>query len=281
MNEVGLGKALQLARLSKGLTQQQLCQRANLSYSTLAKIERGAIKSPSVFTIQKIATSLGLELSDILDNVSGIDTHKTKKTSKSGIKFVYFDVNGCLVRFYHRAFARIAYQFSISSEDVETAFWHFNDAVCSGEMSLEDFNKKLSEKLNIDQINFKDFYMDSVEAMPGMIELINQVSVDYEIGLISDSMPGFIKSLTQKNLIPSVDYKSVVDSSEVKALKPEKKIFQIAESMSGFKGNDVLLIDDSRSNLAAADKLGWHVIWFNGTDPKDSINRIKTALELG
>ena len=51
--------------------------------------------------------------------------------------------------------------------------------------------------------------------------------------------------------------------------------------MSGFKGNDVLLIDDSRSNLAAADKLGWHVIWFNGTDPKDSINRIKTALELG
>ena len=45
MNEVGLGKALQLARLSKGLTQQQLCQRADLSYSTLAKIERGAIKA--------------------------------------------------------------------------------------------------------------------------------------------------------------------------------------------------------------------------------------------
>ena len=62
MNEVGLGKALQLARLSKGLTQQQLCQRADLSYSTLAKIERGAIKAPSIFTIEKIASTLGIEL---------------------------------------------------------------------------------------------------------------------------------------------------------------------------------------------------------------------------
>ena len=280
MNEVGLGRALQLARLSKGLTQQQLCQRADLSYSTLAKIERGAIKSPSIFTIQKISSTLGIELSDILGNVSGIQPKSLKKTSKSGIKFVYFDINGCLVRFYHRAFTKIAYQFAVSSEEVETVFWHYNDAVCSGEMSLNEFNKKLSDHLKIEPINFKDFYMDSVEVMPGMIELVNQVSVDYEVGLISDAMPGFINTLLEKKMIANTNYKSIVDSSVVKSLKPELKIFQIAEKMSGASGNETLLIDDSRSNLAAADKLGWHVIWFNDTDSKDSIARIKTALEL-
>jgi len=280
MNEVGLGRALQLARLSKGLTQQQLCQRADLSYSTLAKIERGAIKSPSIFTIQKISSTLGIELSDILGNVSGIQPKSLKKTSKSGIKFVYFDINGCLVRFYHRAFTNIAYQFAVSSEEVETVFWHYNDAVCSGEMSLNEFNKKLSDHLKIEPINFKDFYMDSVEVMPGMIELVNQVSVDYEVGLISDAMPGFINTLLEKKMIANTNYKSIVDSSVVKSLKPELKIFQIAETMSGASGNETLLIDDSRSNLAAADKLGWHVIWFNDTDSKDSIARIKTALEL-
>jgi HAD superfamily hydrolase (TIGR01509 family) len=280
MNEVGLGRALQLARLSKGLTQQQLCQRADLSYSTLAKIERGAIKSPSIFTIQKISSTLGIELSDILGNVSGIQPKSLKKTSKSGIKFVYFDINGCLVRFYHRAFTNIAYQFAVSSEEVETVFWHYNDAVCSGEMSLNEFNKKLSDHLKIEPINFKDFYMDSVEVMPGMIELVNQVSVDYEVGLISDAMPGFINTLLEKKMIANTNYKSIVDSSVVKSLKPELKIFQIAEKMSGASGNETLLIDDSRSNLAAADKLGWHVIWFNDTDSKDSIARIKTALEL-
>ena len=280
MNEVGLGRALQLARLSKGLTQQQLCQRADLSYSTLAKIERGAIKSPSIFTIQKISSTLGIELSDILGNVSGIQPKSQKKTSKSGIKFVYFDINGCLVRFYHRAFTKIAYQFAVSSEEVETVFWHYNDAVCSGEMSLNEFNKKLSDHLKIEPINFKDFYMDSVEVMPGMIELVNQVSVDYEVGLISDAMPGFINTLLEKKMIANTNYKSIVDSSVVKSLKPELKIFQIAEKMSGASGNETLLIDDSRSNLTAADKLGWHVIWFNDTDSKDSIARIKTALEL-
>jgi len=280
MNEVGLGQALQLARLSKGLTQQQLCQRANLSYSTLAKIERGAIKAPSIFTIQKIANSLGLELSEILGNVSGIQGKPAKKTSKSGIKFVYFDINGCLVRYYHRAFTKIAYQFAISSEAVETAFWHYNDAVCSGEISLDEFNKKLSEHLGIGQINFKDYYMDSVEAMPGMNELVGQISTDYQIGLISDIMPGFIDSLSAKNLIANVEFDAIVDSSVVKALKPELKMFQIAEKMAGVSAKEILLIDDSRNNLAAADKLEWHVIWFNDTDPKDSIQRIKTALEV-
>jgi len=279
MNEVGLGKALQLARLSKGLTQQQLCQRADLSYSTLAKIERGAIKAPSIFTIQKIASTLGLELSEILENVSGINP-SAKKTSRSGIKFVYLDINGCLVRFYHRAFTKIAYQFAISSEDVETTFWHYNDAVCNGEISLEEFNKKLSEDLKIGLINFKDYYLSSVEATPGMNELVGRISTDYKIGLISNIMPGFIDALKDKNLIADATYDSIVDSSVVKSLKPELKIFQIAEKLAGVSTNEILLIDDSRSNLAAADKLGWHAIWFNDTDSKDSIARIKTALEI-
>ena len=45
MNEKGLGHRLQQARQAAGLTQQALCQKAGLSYSTLTKIERGAIKS--------------------------------------------------------------------------------------------------------------------------------------------------------------------------------------------------------------------------------------------
>lgn len=280
MNEVGLGKALQLARLSKGLTQQQLCQRANLSYSTLAKIERGAIKSPSIFTIQKIANSLGLELSQILENVTGLDDKTSKKTSKSGIKFVYFDINGCLVRYYHRAFVKIAHQFSISSEAVESVFWHYNDTVCSGEMSLEEFNAKLSENLGIGSLNYKDYYMSTVEEMPGMSELVKQIADNYNIGLISNAMPGFIDTLLDNKLIPNIDYGAIIDSSKVKFLKPEKKIFEIALDKSEFLASETLLIDDSRSNLAAADRLGWHVIWFNDTDPKDSIARVRTALEI-
>ena len=62
MDEKGLGHRLQQARKTAGLTQQSLCQIANLSYSTLAKIERGAIKAPSIFTIQSIADALHVQM---------------------------------------------------------------------------------------------------------------------------------------------------------------------------------------------------------------------------
>ena len=66
MDEKGLGKRLQEARQAAGLTQQQLCQKANLSFSTLAKIERGAIKSPSIFTVRAIAEALNSTVDQLI-----------------------------------------------------------------------------------------------------------------------------------------------------------------------------------------------------------------------
>src|SRR5437588_7389402 len=100
MNEKTLGKKLQLARKRAGLTQQQLCQKAGLSYSTLAKIERGAIRSPSVFTVAAIAQATNTPLETLLDiqskNLDSPALGPVKKRSKTGVRFVYFDVNGTL-----------------------------------------------------------------------------------------------------------------------------------------------------------------------------------------
>ena len=41
--EVRLGKRVQDFRKKAGFTQQELCHKAKLSYSTLAKIERGPL----------------------------------------------------------------------------------------------------------------------------------------------------------------------------------------------------------------------------------------------
>src|SRR5207245_792996 len=108
LNEKRLGKLLQEARRAAGMTQQALCQAANISYSTLAKIERGAIKAPSIFTVQTIAAALGLTLDELLGVQSGANSALPKKVSKSGIRFVYFDINGCLVHFFQQAFTKIA-----------------------------------------------------------------------------------------------------------------------------------------------------------------------------
>jgi FMN phosphatase YigB (HAD superfamily)/DNA-binding XRE family transcriptional regulator len=278
MDEKGLGKRLQKARQTAGLTQQQLCQRANLSFSTLTKIERGAIKAPSIFTVQAIAIALNTGLDDLM----GLDSNGLMRSlhkTKSGASFIYFDVNGCLVRFYQRAFTKLAEASGAPSDTVETAFWHYNDDVCRGSMSLGDFNAYLAERLGVVSVDWQDQYLSTAEPILPMQELLVWASERYKVGLLTNIMPGFLDAMFQQGHLPTLPYSSVIDSSVVGAIKPEPKIYEIAQQKAGCLPEEILLIDDSRANLMAAEKAGWHVLWFDDSRLEEAVERVRTVLE--
>lgn len=277
MDEKGLGHQVQAARTRAGLTQQALCQKADLSYSTLTKIERGAIKAPSIFTIQRIATALGVELDELLGTSKPATS--LKKRSKSGVRFVYFDINGCLVRFFHRAFTRLADESEAPADVIETAFWHYNDQVCRGEMDMEAFNEAFARDLKLPRISWIDYYLDAIEPIPVMQEVVRWASEYYHVGLLTNIMPGFVDAMLARKLLPEVAYDAVIDSSVVKAIKPEQKIYQAAEAKAHCPAPEILLVDDSRANLMAAEKQGWHVLWFDDYRPDESAARVRGALE--
>lgn len=277
MDEKGLGKRLQAARLRAGMTQQMLCQKADLSYSTLTKIERGAIKSPSIFTIQNIATALGVSLDELLGGKT--PAGRTKHRSVSGVSFVYFDINGCLVRFFHRAFTELAMLSGAPADVVETAFWHYNDRVCRGDMTMDEFNTALAKELGIEHVNWLDYYIEAIEPIPVMHDIAAWAADHYHIGLLTNIMPGFIEVMRKKGLIPDLRYDVIVDSSEVGAIKPEAKIFEIATKKAGVQPSEILFVDDSRSNLMAAEKQGWHVLWFDDYRPDESADKVREALK--
>ncbi len=275
-----MAKQLQTARQTAGLTQQQLCHKANLSFSTLTKIERGAIKSPSIFTIQSIAEALGVGLDELVGHsgAPGRRGRKLQKT-KSGVSFVYFDVNGCLVHFYQRAFARLAQATGAPSDIIESAFWHYNDDVCRGVMSLSDFNTMLAKRLSVDEVRWQDYYLETVEPISQMQELVKWAQERYKIGLLTNIMPGLLSAMRRDNRVPDLSYDTVIDSSEVAAIKPETKMYEIAQERAGVPAEEILLIDDSRANLMAAEKLGWHVLWFDDARPDESTDNVRQALE--
>ncbi len=276
-----LGQAIQQARQAAGLTQQELCHQAGMSYSTLAKIERGAIKTPSVFTVARIASVLGTTLDGLLGGVdSGHSAVMVKKKSKSGISFLYVDINGCLVHFFHSAFTRLSQETGISGDIIESTFWHYNDAVCLGQITLQEFNAKLAEKLNIPTINWEDYYMDAVEPIEEMHSLITWASQNFRVGLLSNIMPGFIDKMIRSGLLPDINYDAIIDSSQVKAIKPEANIYKIAEKQAKVSSAEILFVDDSRTNLMAAENQGWRVLWFDDMSPSESVARIKSALEF-
>lgn len=281
MDEVGLGKALQKARQAAGLTQQELCQKAKLSYSTLAKIERGAIKAPSIFTIYNIAAALGTNLNDLLAEIMPTESAaESGAQRKSDIKFVYFDINGCLVHFFHRAFGRLAAETGAPAEVIETTFWRHNAAVCRGELPLPEFNRILAEAMGTPRLDWQSYYMEAIDAIPEMHELVRQAAAHYRVGLLSNIMPGFIEDMLARGLLPDVEYAAIIDSSKTGAIKPEDKIYEAAQYYTDCKPEEVLLIDDDRANLMAADKRGWKVLWFDDSRPEDGVRNIRAALGL-
>jgi FMN phosphatase YigB (HAD superfamily)/DNA-binding XRE family transcriptional regulator len=282
MDERALGKRLQLARKRAGLTQQELCQKAGLSYSTLAKIERGAIRSPSVFTVAAIAQATNSAVEDLLDLESRgqAPPAPTKKRSKSGITFVYLDVNGTIVRFPHKAFTEISRAANQPTDMVETFFWRHYDQINCGQISMEEFNKAIGNDLGLENFNWNKFYFENVEPVQNVKELVEWIATNYEIGIFTNSMPGSVDELRQRGLIPDVNYAAIVDSSKVGLVKPDPRVYEKAQELAAVESNEILLIDDMRPNLVAADKAGWQGLWSDELSPEDTIVRVKSALEF-
>ena len=284
--ELVLAKRIQQFRQRCGLTQQGLCYKAHLSYSTLAKIERGAIKAPSIFTIIGIAEALGVSIDELVGiklvrpSRAHVQTDRNLKTSKDGIKFVFFDVNGCLVRFYQKAFLMISSEQGIPAERVEAVYWNYSEKINKGIFSMDQFNAHFAKKLGIDVIDWSKYFLEAVSEVPGMEDLLRIVIQNYRIGLFTNIMPGILEELIKLKKVPDLDYDAIVDSSKTGFIKPEKKAFDFAKQISHVSSRDILLVDDTKPNLIAAERQGWHTLLFDYMHPSESIARVKKILNL-
>ena len=85
--------------------------------------------------------------------------------------------------------------------------------------------------------------------------------------------------MRREKLIPNLNFDAIVDSSAVAAIKPESKIYEVAQQKAGVEAGEILLIDDSRVNLMAAERLDWNVLWFDDSRIQESVDRVKEVIE--
>ena len=65
-NEIStIAKNIRKIRKKKGISQDKLSKLAEVAYNTIIKIESGAIKNPTIETVQKIAKALGVSLDEL------------------------------------------------------------------------------------------------------------------------------------------------------------------------------------------------------------------------
>lgn len=201
------------------------------------------------------------------------------------MKFIYFDVGGVLNKDFSAShkWDLLTNEWNISKsvkEKVGDLFNMFEKEACVGR-DVDDFllimNKKFGTKfpknysLNENFVNL--FYKNE-----GIIKIINQIKSKYKLGLLTNMYPKMLDLIRNKNLIPNIDWRVIIDSSVEKCRKPEMEIYKIAQEKAGVKANEILFIDNKKENLENPKKLGWQTYWFNSSSYEQSNKELERFL---
>lgn len=194
-------------------------------------------------------------------------------------KFLYFDVGGVLLD-YRRGHRRIAEQYNVPHQklvDIFEANWR--DA-CRGTLRTDVYMKYFAEALSLPQPypDHAEFWTDLFEPIHETHALAKNLSAAYRLGILSNAEPGMLPLCRKKGLIPDLAWEPIVDSSEYKTIKPEDRIYEIAEALSCVPTEELFFIDDVPEHIDAVRKRGWQGMVFDWKNPKKSVEKLEKLL---
>ena len=263
---LALGQVIAQARRKNKLTQQQLCDQAGIAYSTLTKIERGAIKKPNIFLVLQIAKAINCQIEDLLDHQSpiSVDTQEdlpskeeiTPSPKKPKIKFIYFDLFGVLVEEDNSNIIRyLALKTKNTPHFVENLFLQHETPLLKGILTVDEFNKILQQQLGDTSLDWKQIYIKTIRMQQDVLNICHQVMEQYSVGLLTNAFVGNVETMLEADILPK--FKIIVDSSKIGLTKPGKAIYEYAQEKAGVQPQEILFIDDRPLNIMAAQNYGW------------------------
>jgi putative hydrolase of the HAD superfamily len=63
-------------------------------------------------------------------------------------------------------------------------------------------------------------------------------------------------------------------------MKPDPRIFEIAQQRAGVPANEILFVDNKQSHCEAAQALGWHAFYYNSADREQSARDLAAFLAI-
>ncbi len=149
-----------------------------------------------------------------------------------------------------------------TEEDEFAMFKEFYEIVLK-EIKYASINEEIINSLASDNVynDHKFYFFDDVE--PGLQRLKDK----YILGVVSDTWPSLERVFINKSLRKY--FSTFVMSSIYGSYKAEKVLFKIAIEEIGVKPEEVIFIDDSESNLVAAEDFGMIPILIDRYDRND------------
>lgn len=180
-----------------------------------------------------------------------------------GVKFVYFDIGNVLFSF-SGGIESLAKLFDKPFDEVKKYWLSRDNDICRGVSKPQDFWNEAKFFFNYkgDDINFVDFWVKHFFKIQKGHDLAIQLSKSYKIGLITNIYPEVFEKVVHSELMPQIDWDCVIKSCGYGFVKPERELFEVALKKTGFKADEVLLIDDIQENCDKAIENGWRSVLF-------------------
>lgn len=193
-------------------------------------------------------------------------------------KFIYFDIGGVLVKDFSRSnkWEEMKSGMGITPEisDKFEQIWdqYTQERVCL-DYDVDNLIPILEKQFGLDfpqNYSILQDFVDRFERNDGIWSIVNLVKEKSHIGLLTNMYPRMLVKIHEANLLDEIDWDVVIDSSEVGYQKPEKEIFEFAQSQAGVESNQILFIDNTRTHLQSASTLGWQTLHYDSCDYEES-----------
>jgi epoxide hydrolase-like predicted phosphatase len=186
------------------------------------------------------------------------------------IKAIIFDLGGVyFTPGVDIAIAKITEDFNIPMEKAA-------EALCSGreakqyrlsDISEEDFwnNAVKVMETSMDYKILKDLWYNSYAPIEGTLKIIREIRKNYSVYLISNNVIERVEFLEKKFNFKK-DFDDCIFSCDVKLIKPDKKIYELAIKNFKINPQETIFIDDKQKNLTVPSELGMKTIHFKNPD---------------
>ena len=122
-------------------------------------------------------------------------------------------------------------------------------------ITMAGFFGFLEKQTGIPKDDIASDFASHAQMHPDLIELISTLKQHYKIGLLSNSNSDQLRRILREHHLEDL-FDVIVISGEVGLVKPEPAIFRYLLKELDMQSNEVIFIDDSPYNMAAAQALG-------------------------
>jgi len=196
------------------------------------------------------------------------------------IRAVFFDFGGVIVRTEYQApRQKLAERFGMDYEDIEKIVFGSPSAARAsvGEVSEEEHWQNVMKVLKLPAAEYprvRDEFFAGDVIDRNILNLLRSIKPKYKTGLISNAWSG-LRAYIEREKFDDAFHHMVI-SAEVKAVKPDPKIYRIALERLQVKPNEAVFVDDLIENIEACEKLGMKGIHFR--NPEDALGQLKKML---